>query len=177
MPKISSPPGFDSRTVQPVARRHLNLQNYLTCENLQSSPHAMKSYKGNKGKAPLILKHGTTWSCWFKVMLRPLYAWYLLNRRLGGWHSQSGRFGDDRNVLPPSRWHTLSRNVSNKLPIHATRYSETLNTSNVTQFRVVAWPQSSNATLFCFSQPDSVLCNLRAATASLNSSYLQRTKQ
>lgn len=54
--------------------------------------------------APSILKLGTRWKLVVHFRLWPLYLWglgpkFLLNRRLPGLQSHSGRFGDEENVL------------------------------------------------------------------------------
>ena len=51
-----------------------------------------------------------------KFTLRQLYPRYSLNRRLGGPHSRSGRFGGEKKLLPHSR----TRNVSPLKIVHTT---------------------------------------------------------
>lgn len=67
--------------------------------------HAMKAYKGNRGRAPLIRNHGKRSTSG----LRPLYPrrkkpWYPLNSRLSGSRSQSENFGEkNTSILPVPR--------------------------------------------------------------------------
>jgi len=61
--------------------------------------HAVKTYWGSRGTAPLILNLGTRWRWVVSFTLRPLYpsvncSRYLLDRRLGGPKGWSGRCGD-----------------------------------------------------------------------------------
>jgi hypothetical protein len=64
--------------------------------------HAMKAYTGSRGIAPVILKLGTRYE-WFSY--RPgQFApgnepQYPMNKRTGGHHSRSGRFGKEINLL------------------------------------------------------------------------------
>jgi len=58
--------------------------------------HTMKAYRVSRGTVPLILNLHTRWVWEVNFIPWPLYSLYLLNRRLGGPHSQSGLFGKDK---------------------------------------------------------------------------------
>jgi hypothetical protein len=64
--------------------------------------HAMKAY--GRGRAPLVLNLGSSWRTVVNFTPWPLYPmkerWYPLNRMLGGSQIRSGRFGDEKNLLP-----------------------------------------------------------------------------
>ena len=110
--KTSPPPGFDPRTVQPVASRYTDYATRPTDCRVKGkgkfvSAHAMKAYvKGNRGIAAFILNLSARWRWAFNVTFRPVFhiekqARYPLNTRLGWLESRSGLFGK-RNYLTPS---------------------------------------------------------------------------
>ena len=61
----------------------------------------MKVYRMRGGITPLLLNLGTRWE-WLTSRLGRLRPWkerqYLLSRRLRGPQSQSGRFGEEKNL-------------------------------------------------------------------------------
>jgi hypothetical protein len=65
----------------------------------------VKTYRGRRRLAPLILNLGTRWSEWLvNFTPRPLYnrertPQYRLNVRLGGPQSRSGHYGEEKNLL------------------------------------------------------------------------------
>jgi hypothetical protein len=66
----------------------------------------MEAYWGSGGIDPPILYLGTRWM--WVVSFTPLppnsqgkSPWYLLDRRLGGPQSRSGRGGEEKNSQPP----------------------------------------------------------------------------
>jgi hypothetical protein len=68
--------------------------------------HAMKTYWGSGGIAPLILDLGTRWRWEVNCMPRPLHPqgkspWYPLDRRLRGSQNRSGRAGEEKNSQNP----------------------------------------------------------------------------
>jgi hypothetical protein len=67
--------------------------------------HAVKTYMGSRGIAPLILDLGTRWRWVVCFTHRPLYPQgknhrYPLDRRLGGPQSRSGHDGEQKNSQP-----------------------------------------------------------------------------
>jgi hypothetical protein len=64
----------------------------------------VKTYRRSRGIAPLILNLGASCRLVFNITSRPLYprvrTRYPLNRKLYGFQSHSGRFGEHENVLP-----------------------------------------------------------------------------
>jgi hypothetical protein len=70
--------------------------------------HAMKTYWGSGWIAPRILYHGTRWRWVVSLPCLQLSPqgkspWYLLDRRLGGPQSRSGRGGEEKNSQPSPR--------------------------------------------------------------------------
>jgi hypothetical protein len=68
--------------------------------------HAMKTYRGSRGIAALILDIGTRWRWVGSFTPWPLYpqrksSRYSLDRRLGGFQSRFGRGGEKKNSQPP----------------------------------------------------------------------------
>jgi hypothetical protein len=64
--------------------------------------HAMKTYWGSGGIAPIILKLGTRWRRIVSFTPRSLYLrgkspLYQLDRRLGGLQSRTGRGVEEKN--------------------------------------------------------------------------------
>ena len=68
---------------------------YVYNETVQLSPHALKPYRGIMNAVPLILNFHIIWSPVSSFTPQPIYSGYRtqnpLNKRLGGFHSQSGR--------------------------------------------------------------------------------------
>lgn len=66
--------------------------------------HAMKSYRSNRGIAPLILNLSIRWRWVFSTTPQPLYlgkeSQYTLHRRLDGPQSCSGRSGGEKIIFP-----------------------------------------------------------------------------
>ena len=87
--KISSPPGFDPRTVQPVASRYTEL------------PRPM-----SRGITPLILNLDATRRREVSFALRVYLHWkaprYLFSIRLSGPQNRCGRFMEDKTLFPPA---------------------------------------------------------------------------
>jgi hypothetical protein len=80
--------------------------------------YAKKTYCGSAGIAPRILDLGTRWRWVVSFTPRPLYPqgkspYNLLDRRLGGPLSRSGRDGEEKNSQPPSGNRTLEPRQSN----------------------------------------------------------------
>jgi hypothetical protein len=73
--------------------------------NYTTNVHAMKTYRGRKGIAPLILKLGARWRWEINGTPSPLYPGKErrnpLNKRRGGPLSRPGGFGEEKNLLPP----------------------------------------------------------------------------
>jgi hypothetical protein len=69
--------------------------------------HAMKLLKGRRGTAPFILNIGTGWIP-SSADVRGRIPWKALvcplNRRLGGPHRLSGRFGEAKIIFPLSEF-------------------------------------------------------------------------
>jgi len=74
--------------------------------------HTVKANGGNGGTATLIINLGTRWSWVFSFVSWPLYvpgnkrSTYWIGK-LGGFHNQLGRFGEEKHLLrywyPPAR--------------------------------------------------------------------------
>ena len=60
--------------------------------------HAMKTYMGSTGTAPLILNLGSRWRWVVIFMLRLLYPRHPLNMKLGGTQDRSARFGKEKSL-------------------------------------------------------------------------------
>jgi len=56
----------------------------------------MKAYRGSTGTAPLFLNLDTRWRSEVNIGPRPLYP----AGRMGGPHSRSGSFGEEKNHFP-----------------------------------------------------------------------------
>jgi len=89
--------------------------------------HVIKAYRGTGHMASLILNLTIKWSSAVSFTSQPIYVQQkipqsLLHRRLGGSQSQSGNFGEPKNLLPlkdlNSRSSSLSSHYTNKVVPH-----------------------------------------------------------
>jgi len=80
--------------------------------------HAIKAHRGTGHMASHILKLTIRWSSAVSFTYQPIYVQQkkipqsLLNRRLGGPHSQFGHFGEPKNLLPLKDLNSRSSSLS-----------------------------------------------------------------
>jgi len=63
----------------------------------------MKAHRGRRCTVPFIPNFLTTWRCVVSFTPQPLYGhvpWYLWDTKFGGPQRRTGRFGEERNLLP-----------------------------------------------------------------------------
>jgi len=70
-------------------------QQCKECKGKLVPVHALKAYSGSRGVAPLIFNLGTRWN-WVVNFMPGKKLRYQLNMRLGGPHSRSRRFGEEK---------------------------------------------------------------------------------
>jgi len=80
----------------------------------------MKAYRRNRGLAPLILNLGTNGKLRAPDALRPETP-HALNGRSGGQQNWTGRFGEQKILLPPAEFESRTVQPVAQSPLQRTR--------------------------------------------------------